>query len=112
MRLANLRKFLARRLYLQRAIEDRGQPGSSEAQPVWMRAFAVSAANGVRVESRYSVTNEEIDSFIGQRVKVTLESGRIREGQLKRSEKDSRVLVRGFGYDVPRNVISKIEPLP
>jgi hypothetical protein len=55
------------------------------------------------------VTNEEIDSFIGQRVKVTLESGRSREGELKRSPNDSRVLVRGLGYDVPRNFISKIE---
>jgi hypothetical protein len=58
------------------------------------------------------VTNEEIDSFIGQRVKVTLESGRIREGQLRRSNKDSRILVKGFGYDVLRSVIAKIEPLP
>jgi hypothetical protein len=58
------------------------------------------------------VTNEEIDSFIGQRVKVTLESGRTREGELKRSQNDSRVLVRGFGYDVLRNVITKIERLP
>ncbi len=58
------------------------------------------------------VTNEEIDSFIGQRVKVTLESGRVREGELKRSENESRVLVRGFGYDLLRNAISKIEHLP
>jgi ribosome maturation factor RimP len=65
-----------------------------------------------RVESRFSVTNEEIDSFIGQRVKVTLESGRTREGELKRSNNDSRILVRGLGYDVLRNVIAKIEPLP
>jgi hypothetical protein len=57
------------------------------------------------------VTNEEIDSFIGQRVKVTLESGRVREGELKRSNSESRILVRGLGYDVRRNVISKIEPL-
>ncbi|MGA8473896.1 MAG: hypothetical protein WB681_02405 [Candidatus Cybelea sp.] len=58
------------------------------------------------------MTNEEIDSFIGKRVKVTLESGRIREGELKKSNNDSRILVRGLGYDVLRNVISKIEPLP
>jgi hypothetical protein len=58
------------------------------------------------------MTNEEIDSFIGQRVKVTLESGRVREGELKRSGKDSRVLVRGLGYDLLRNAISKIERLP
>jgi small nuclear ribonucleoprotein (snRNP)-like protein len=58
------------------------------------------------------VTNEEIDSFIGQRVKVTLESGRTREGQLKQSNNDSRVLLRGLGYDVSRKVISKIERLP
>lgn len=58
------------------------------------------------------MTNEEIDSFIGQRVKVTLESGRTREGELKRSNNDSRILVRGLGYDVLRNVIAKIEPLP
>lgn len=58
------------------------------------------------------MTNEEIDSFIGKRVKVTLQSGRVREGQLKRSENDARILVRGFGYDVSRNVILKIERLP
>jgi small nuclear ribonucleoprotein (snRNP)-like protein len=58
------------------------------------------------------VTNEQIDSFIGQRVKVTLESGRVREGELKQSDNESRVLVRGFRYDVLRNIISKIEPLP
>ena len=58
------------------------------------------------------MTNEEIDSFIGKRVKVTLESGWIREGELKKSNNDSRILVRGLGYDVLRNVISKIEPLP
>jgi small nuclear ribonucleoprotein (snRNP)-like protein len=57
------------------------------------------------------VTNEEIDSFIGQRVKVTLQSGRVREGHLKRSDNDARILVRGLGYDVSRNVISKIEPV-
>ena len=58
------------------------------------------------------VTNEQIDDFIGKRVKVTLQSGRVREGHLKRSDNDARVLVRGLGYDVPRNAILKIEPLP
>jgi ribosome maturation factor RimP len=58
------------------------------------------------------MTNEEIDSFIGQRVKVTLETGRIREGELKRSDNGARILVKGLGYDVPRNLISKIERLP
>lgn len=56
--------------------------------------------------------NEEIDDFIGQRVKVTLQSGRVREGVLKRSDDQGRILVRGFGYDVPRKAISKIEHLP
>jgi hypothetical protein len=58
------------------------------------------------------VTNEQIDDFIGQRVKVTLQSGRVREGRLKQSDNGARVLVRGFGYDVPRSAILKIEPLP
>lgn len=56
--------------------------------------------------------NEEIDNFIGERVKVTLQSGRIREGVLKQSDDKARILVRGLGYDVPRKAISKIEPLP
>ena len=58
------------------------------------------------------VTDEQIDDFIGQRVKVTLQSGRVREGHLKRSDNGARVLVRGLGYDVPRSAILKIEPLP
>ena len=57
------------------------------------------------------VTNEQIDNFIGERVKVTLQSGRVREGHLKRSDNDARVLVRGLGYDLPRSAILKIEPL-
>ncbi len=56
--------------------------------------------------------NEEIDSLIGERVKVTMQSGRVREGVLKRSDDTGRILVRGFGYDVPRKAISKIERLP
>ena len=56
--------------------------------------------------------DQEIDDFIGQRVKVTLQSGRIREGVLKRSDDQGRILVRGFRYDVPRKAISKIENLP
>ncbi|MGB8907538.1 MAG: hypothetical protein WCC84_02190 [Candidatus Cybelea sp.] len=55
--------------------------------------------------------DEEIDDFIGQRVKVTLESGRVREGVLKRSDDQARILVRGFRYDVSRKAISKIENL-
>ena len=55
---------------------------------------------------------EEIENFIDERVKVTLQSGRIREGVLKRSDNEARILVRGFGYDVPRKAISKIERLP
>jgi small nuclear ribonucleoprotein (snRNP)-like protein len=58
------------------------------------------------------VKDEEIDDFIGQRVKVTLQSGRVREGILKRSDDQGRILVRGFRYDVPRKSISKIEHLP
>lgn len=57
------------------------------------------------------MTNEEIDIYIGQRVKVTLKSGRVREGELKRSGDDGRILVRGLGYDVRREAISKIENL-
>lgn len=56
--------------------------------------------------------DEEIDDFIGQRVKVTLESGRVREGVLKRSDDQARILVRGLRYDVSRKAISKIEHLP
>ncbi len=56
--------------------------------------------------------NEEIDVFIGERVKVTLQSGRVREGVLKRSDNGARILVRGLGYDVPRRAVSKIERLP
>ena len=45
--------------------------------------------------------DEEIDDFIGERVKVTLQSGRVREGVLKRSDDQARILVRGLRYDVP-----------
>jgi len=56
--------------------------------------------------------DEEINNFIGERVKVTLQSGRVREGVLKRSDDEGRILVRGFRYDVPRTAISTIERLP
>ncbi|HET6274641.1 MAG TPA: hypothetical protein VFE16_01720 [Candidatus Cybelea sp.] len=58
------------------------------------------------------MNNDEIDNFIGERVKVTLQSGRVREGVLKRSENEARILVRGFRYDVSRTAIAKIEHLP
>jgi hypothetical protein len=58
------------------------------------------------------MTTEEIDRFIGQRVKVTLLDGTVREGELKPSNEGASVFVKGFGYNVLRNVISSIEPLP
>lgn len=58
------------------------------------------------------VKDEEINTFIGERVKVTLQNGRVREGVLKPSDNEARILVRGFGYDVARKAISKIERLP
>jgi hypothetical protein len=57
------------------------------------------------------VKDEEIDDFIGRRVKVTLQSGRVREGILKPSDDRARILVRGLRYDVSRRAISKIENL-
>ncbi|MFY9664197.1 MAG: hypothetical protein WAL67_09250 [Candidatus Cybelea sp.] len=55
--------------------------------------------------------DEEIDDFVGRRVKVTLQSGRVREGILKLSDDRARILVRGLRYDVSRRAISKIENL-
>lgn len=77
-----------------------------------MRASVIPIANGVIRRKGIPVKNEEIDNFIGERVKVTLESGRVREGVLKQSDDQARILVRGFRYDVSRTAISKIERLP
>jgi small nuclear ribonucleoprotein (snRNP)-like protein len=77
-----------------------------------MRASIIPIANGVKRRKGIPVKNEEIDNFIGERVKVTLESGRVREGVLKQSDDQARILVRVFRYDVSRTAISKIERLP
>ena len=58
------------------------------------------------------MTNEEIDSYVGQRVKVTLLSGTVREGELKPSNEEARVFVKGFRYNVLRDKITSIERLP